>query len=160
MQFTLLGAPQIYYGDEAGMWGGDDPDCRKPMVWKELTYKTETTHPFGKPRPADEVKFDQPLFNWYKNLVGIRKANKTLSLGEIEFDAVDSTQRILAYKRVWQKESVVIIINNNPHKAGIELNRIKFLSGKTNWTDQLKNTLITVQNGIIELAPYQILILK
>ena len=25
VQFTLPGAPQIYYGDEAGMWGGDDP---------------------------------------------------------------------------------------------------------------------------------------
>ncbi|RMF06190.1 MAG: glycoside hydrolase family 13 protein, partial [Candidatus Neomarinimicrobiota bacterium] len=32
-QFTYPGAPYIYYGDEAGMWGADDPDCRKPMVW-------------------------------------------------------------------------------------------------------------------------------
>ncbi|NOX18135.1 MAG: glycoside hydrolase family 13 protein, partial [Chlorobi bacterium] len=46
MQMTLPGAPQVYYGDEAGMWGGDDPDDRKPMVWKELTYETETAHPF------------------------------------------------------------------------------------------------------------------
>jgi len=26
----------IYYGDEAGMWGGHDPDDRMPMVWEDL----------------------------------------------------------------------------------------------------------------------------
>ncbi|MCL1855810.1 MAG: alpha-amylase family glycosyl hydrolase, partial [Clostridia bacterium] len=32
-QFTCLGAPIIYYGDELGMEGGEDPDCRRPMAW-------------------------------------------------------------------------------------------------------------------------------
>ncbi|NJD23345.1 MAG: glycoside hydrolase family 13 protein, partial [Melioribacter sp.] len=81
VQFTLPGAPQIYYGDEAGMWGGDDPDCRKPMVWKEIKYDTETTHPFGLQRTKDEVKFDTGLFNWYKKMATIRNENKALSLG-------------------------------------------------------------------------------
>lgn len=41
------GAPMIYYGDEAGMWGGDDPDCHwKPMVWPGMIYEMETSHPF------------------------------------------------------------------------------------------------------------------
>ena len=39
---TYVGAPMIYYGDEAGMWGGDDPDDRKPMVWPEMKYENET----------------------------------------------------------------------------------------------------------------------
>ncbi len=160
MQFTLLGAPQIYYGDEAGMWGGDDPDCRKPMVWKELNYETETTHPFGKQRPADKVKFDQSLFNWYKKIVEIRKANKPLSLGNIEFDVIDNTKRILSYKREWKNESVVIIANNNPNRNEIELDKIKFLENKSGWIDQISNKKITAKNGKLQLAPYQILILK
>lgn len=32
-QMTFIGAPVIYYGDEAGMWGADDPCDRKPMLW-------------------------------------------------------------------------------------------------------------------------------
>lgn len=35
-QFFAPGAPYIYYGDEVGMWGADDPDCRKPMLWEDF----------------------------------------------------------------------------------------------------------------------------
>ena len=35
-QFTYLGAPIIYYGDELGMEGGDDPYCRFPMRWDNV----------------------------------------------------------------------------------------------------------------------------
>ncbi|MGH8598964.1 MAG: glycoside hydrolase family 13 protein, partial [Gammaproteobacteria bacterium] len=35
-QMTFLGAPMIWYGDEAGMFGADDPTDRKPMLWKDL----------------------------------------------------------------------------------------------------------------------------
>ncbi len=38
-QMTYLGAPVIYYGDEAGMWGANDPDSRKPMVWDDLNLR-------------------------------------------------------------------------------------------------------------------------
>ncbi|MFA6457748.1 MAG: glycoside hydrolase family 13 protein, partial [Bacteroidota bacterium] len=34
-QMTYLGAPMIYYGDEIGMEGGKDPDCRRCMIWDE-----------------------------------------------------------------------------------------------------------------------------
>ncbi len=36
LQMTYVGAPMIYYGDEVGMWGSDDPNNRKPMLWKDL----------------------------------------------------------------------------------------------------------------------------
>src|SRR5262249_19841818 len=35
-QMTYLGAPMIWYGDEVGMFGADDPSCRKPMLWPDL----------------------------------------------------------------------------------------------------------------------------
>ena len=37
-QMTYVGAPMIYYGDEAGMWGSNDPDDRMPMVWPEMQF--------------------------------------------------------------------------------------------------------------------------
>ena len=52
-QFTYVGAPHIWNGDEVGMWGADDPDDRKPLVWSDLTYEVEKTHPFG--RPGTEI---------------------------------------------------------------------------------------------------------
>ena len=40
---TYIGAPMIYYGDEVGMWGANDPCNRKPMFWKELNYEKDLT---------------------------------------------------------------------------------------------------------------------
>ncbi|MBN2355676.1 glycoside hydrolase family 13 protein, partial [candidate division KSB1 bacterium] len=62
-QMTYLGAPMIYYGDETGMWGANDPCCRKPMMWSELDYEPEAVLPDGKPRQhPDSVSVNQDLF--------------------------------------------------------------------------------------------------
>ena len=44
-QMTYRGAPMIYYGDEVGMWGADDPHDRKPMIWDDLKYDDEVITP-------------------------------------------------------------------------------------------------------------------
>ena len=49
---TYVGAPMIYYGDEAGMWGGHDPDDRMPMVWADLQYDPQAIDPRGDEREA------------------------------------------------------------------------------------------------------------
>jgi glycosidase len=162
LQFTLPGAPQIYYGDEVGMWGGDDPDCRKPMVWKELKYETETTHPYGKPRQADGVKFDDKLFNWYQKMASIRKDNKTLSLGDIKFYNLDEAKGILAYKRSSGKESILIIVNNNPGPNELNLQQ-EITGGEKPFLVNLVNNSKIKKNKDsykIILEPYQIMILK
>ena len=41
---TYRGAPMIYYGDEVGMWGADDPHDRKPMIWDNLTMMMKWLH--------------------------------------------------------------------------------------------------------------------
>ena len=57
-QMTYIGAPMIYYGDEAGMWGANDPCCRKPMVWEDLQYESESRLPVqSKRKKIDEVQF-------------------------------------------------------------------------------------------------------
>ena len=81
-QMTYLGAPMIYYGDEAGMWGGSDPDERKPMLWEEFTYDDEVSHPLGKSRPRDKNIFDRELFEAYKQMIQLRKKNPALMLGD------------------------------------------------------------------------------
>lgn len=162
MQFTLLGAPQIYYGDEAGMWGGDDPDCRKPMVWNEYNYETETTHPFGVQRPADKVIFDENLFKWYQKIASIRNSNKELSLGDISFFPIDEEKNILAYKRSYNGESILVIINNNSSVNYLKPISEDLFKPKNLWTDLISGKKIEIakSNGGIQLKPYQIMILK
>ncbi len=160
MQFTMPGAPQIYYGDEAGMWGGDDPDCRKPMVWKEFKYETETTHPFGLPRPDDEVMFDENIFKWYQKLASIRKENKALSLGDIKFSVLNEAKKILGYTRELDGKKLFVIVNNNPSENIISTE--KFLNGKKTFVDQVTGKKLEwiKNNSDIKLNPFQILILK
>ncbi len=125
IQMTMPGAPMVYYGDETGMWGGDDPDCRKPMVWKGLNYETESVDPLGRQRPADPVKFDTDLFNWYKKLISIRENNKTLSLGDLNFFLIDNPNKILGYNRTLNGKTFYIIINNKSANADLSIDLSK-----------------------------------
>ncbi len=126
IQMTMPGAPMVYYGDEAGMWGGDDPDCRKPMVWPGEKYETESVDPLGRKRPADSVYFDNDLFNWYKKLIYIRENNKALALGDLNFFLTDNTNKFLGYSRTLNGNTYLIIVNNNPEISELTLNMKKF----------------------------------
>ena len=57
------GATTVYYGDEVGMWGGNDPDDRQPMIWKDLG-----------PYDDKEVAVKQDLFDHYVRLIAIPTA--------------------------------------------------------------------------------------
>ena len=116
-QMTYLGAPMIYYGDEAGMWGADDPDDRKPMVWPELTYENEQTHPIlGKTRTNDGVRFDKELFDYYKKLVRIRKENVALRRGDFTNLLIDDKKGLYAFQRKTEDNEVIVIVNNGENE--------------------------------------------
>ncbi|PID59413.1 MAG: alpha-amylase [Ignavibacteriae bacterium] len=112
LQMTMPGAPMIYYGDEAGMWGGDDPDCRKPMVWSEVKYEDEKTHPFGKKREINKVKFDSSLFNWYQKHIKLRNENIELRRGSINFIENDN-ENLLEFVKEYNNSKIVVLINNS-----------------------------------------------
>jgi len=157
LQMTLPGAPMIYYGDEAGMWGGDDPDDRKPMLWKEFKYELEKSHPFGKPRPIDSVKFNENLFNWYKKLIFIRKNNPEFSLGNIKFILFKNNPTILAYKRKLKNNVTLVLINNNSTYATIPFKNL--IKNKTYVKELLSNKKLKVSPEYL-LKPFEALIFK
>ncbi|MEO1655600.1 MAG: alpha-amylase family glycosyl hydrolase, partial [Bacteroidota bacterium] len=111
-QFTYVGAPAIWAGDEMGMWGADDPSCRKPLLWPDYEFDNEVAHPLGKERPEDEVKFNQGLYAYYQKLINIRKAHPVLSQGEMEYVKMDDAKEILAYSRFDQdpgKQEILVV---------------------------------------------------
>lgn len=162
LQFTQPGSVHIYNGDEAGMWGGDDPDERKPNVWPEFKYEPEATHPFDGPRQVDEVKFDDDLFNFYRKMASIRKENKALSLGDISFTILNNEKKTLGYSREYNGTKLYVIANNNGNENIIEVNQENFLKGKNSYKDLISGSNYKVKNGIftIKLAPYQLVVLK
>lgn len=111
-QFTYIGAPHIWNGDELGMWGADDPDMRKPIIWPELDFTPESTHPLGLPRARNEVEADMSLHSFYKTLIGIRRANSALTDGSIRYLTTGSDQRALAFVRETDGNTVLVVFNN------------------------------------------------
>ena len=140
------------------MWGGDDPDCRKPMVWKELTYETETTHPFGMKRDIDKVEFNSELFDWYKKLINIRKDNIELSLGDVEYSIYESND-VLQYTRTLGENKSIIIVNNKNESKDVVLPSIPGISELKNI---LANFVVTAdkEGYKVNLKPYELIILK
>lgn len=113
-QMTYVGAPMIYYGDEVGMWGANDPDCRKPMLWDDLAYEDEVALPDGSKRPVpDRVGPDKGLRDHYRKLIGIRRQFPALRVGTFEVLVADDENGVLAFRRRLGAEEVVVALNNS-----------------------------------------------
>ncbi|MFC1480733.1 glycoside hydrolase family 13 protein [Candidatus Neomarinimicrobiota bacterium] len=121
MQMTYVGAPMIYYGDEAGMWGEDDPGCRKPMIWSDIDYETEIEHPLGLEREPDPVAVNQELFEYYRSAIKLRRDNPELARGNIETILLDDKQEIWVFKRITDSGSITVVINNSDSASRLEL---------------------------------------
>jgi cyclomaltodextrinase len=113
-QFTGVGAPHVWNGDEVGMWGADDPDERKPLVWADLRYDDETTDPVGRPRRRDRVVPDTALFRVYHDLIALRKDHLRLFVdGALHWLITDDARGLLAYERVLGNQRAIVAFNNS-----------------------------------------------
>jgi cyclomaltodextrinase len=153
-QFTTVGAPSVYYGDESGMWGGDDPDERKPMVWDDISFEPEASHPFNKRREKDEVVFDKDLYSYYKNLIKIRNSNPALSKGAFKLIHTDDFSDLLVFERRFENQVILVGINNSNSDKSFGLK----YPGDTKdgqWHSILDGKLLQFQDNIVkfELAP-------
>lgn len=133
--FTTIGAPQIYNGEEMGMWGADDPFNRKPMMWEGLNFDPETRNYFQQTeKQYDSLSFNKDQFNWYQKLIQIRKENTVLSSGKIQFLMANGKK--IAYKRMIGENELLIFFNLEVHKAEF------VLSSGGKYQDLLTNQII------------------
>ena len=100
-QFTYIGVPYIYYGDEVGLNGGEEPQSRKCMVW-------------------EKEKQNRDLLEFYKKIIKLRKNNYELIYGN--YKTIYSKDNIIAFERNYNKEKIIIIINNNYEERVVDLN--------------------------------------
>jgi len=87
---TYIGAPYIYYGDEIGMDGGPDPECRKSFNW-------------------DEKAWNHDLRNYLKELILVRKDEDALRRGT--YQRLYSDADVIVYARQYRQETLLIAIN-------------------------------------------------
>lgn len=139
-QMTFVGAPMIYYGDEAGMWGGNDPCCRKPMVWPDKTYEPESTRPNQQKMDPVPVAFNHELHSFYRKLIHFRNAHSALQIGDYHPIVVDNDNHLFGYKRQLGDDVIIVLFNNSTtpqpftlHKNNFPEKRklTEFLTGET-----------------------------
>jgi hypothetical protein len=94
IQFTVPGAPTVYYGDEVGVTGDDDPDDRRTYPWAGLG---------GTP--------DMTLFAHYQKLTELRRTMPALTSGDFKVLAADDAGGVVAYGRKAGNQAVIVIIN-------------------------------------------------
>jgi len=96
IQFTVPGAPTVYYGDEIGMTGDDDPDDRRTYPWADMG---------GSP--------DSAMFVHYQTLNLLRATNTVLTSGDFVMLLADDTSGVVAYGRKTNNQAAVVIINRS-----------------------------------------------
>ena len=121
LQMTYVGAPMIYYGDEVGMWGANDPDSRKPMVWSDLEYEPEAYNPDGTTREPDAVAVDEDLLAHYKHLIGIRNRHEALRAGAYRTLVADEGGDVFAFERTLGSERIIVALNSSESASEVVL---------------------------------------
>lgn len=111
-QMTYVGAPMLYYGDEIGMWGSNDPDCRKPMLWDDIVYDDEVFLPNQKKRHPDSVSPNHDLLNHYQKLISIRNNSEILQTGKFKSIVVDDVDNIFVFRRSIGDAGILVGLNN------------------------------------------------
>ncbi len=106
---TYIGAPVIYYGDEVGMMGGEDPDCRRTMIWNK-----------------NQQNID--LLNFYKKIVKLRRENLALRRGN--FKCLYQQGGLYCFSRQLNEEKIVVALNNSDKNEEINISLPEIETGK------------------------------
>lgn len=107
LQMTYVGAPMVYYGDEVGMWGADDPTCRKPMLWQDL-------EPYEDP---DENHVMAKHRAFYKSVMALRNAHPTLRTGSFRTLLTDDVADVWVFLRENEQERLIVALNASDRDA-------------------------------------------
>ena len=129
-QFTFISAPHIWNGDERGMWGADDPDCRKPVIWDDTPHHPQVFWPDGKQAKPIAVKPNLKLLDYYRTLIAMRKKRRELVGGELEFILANDNDMTLAYRRQLAGRETIIAFNLSGQVKEVRLNEVSHLKTK------------------------------
>jgi glycosidase len=101
LMFTAPGAPVVYYGDEVGMEGGKDPDCRRGFPW-------------------ERARQDLATLAVFQSLIALRRAWPALRHGDWRTLHVG---RCYAYARLLgpSEEAIAVVVNPSSTEVEVDL---------------------------------------
>ncbi|MCA9187365.1 MAG: hypothetical protein KDA99_17175, partial [Planctomycetales bacterium] len=113
-QFTFLSAPHLWNGEEFGMWGADDPDCRKPVLWDDISFAPQTYRPDGAQLVVPVVvQTDVDYRDYVKRLIAMRKERRELIDGKLAWTHVGKDSLTLAYSRWSATQETLVVFNRS-----------------------------------------------
>ena len=107
------------------MWGADDPDCRKPLIWDDIVYEDEkANYDPAKPGLLMLLNRIRPSFHFYQKLTKMRKENPELIYGDLNFTIADDEKMVLGYSRIKDNNEIIVIFNRSGEKQLVIFYRI------------------------------------
>lgn len=129
LQMTLPGVPLVYYGDEAGLEGGKDPDNRKSYPWN---------------RENNEI------LSFYERIVKIR--NKEISLKKGNLKIYNTDGDICVFERCYEDEKVIVVVNiSNEDKV---IKNINIQGSYVDLTEDNEQYKVIELNNVITIEGY------
>jgi cyclomaltodextrinase / maltogenic alpha-amylase / neopullulanase len=134
--FTFPGAPSIYYGDEIGLPGGLDPDCRRGF-------------------PSQET-WDLEVLNYHKQLIALRHQHRALQTGE--YNILYAKDSLYVFSRSLDTQELIVAVNTDtkPVKISVEIADIKsrpekllYGEGRISWQENRLELDIPSRTGCI-----------
>lgn len=132
---TFPGAPCLYYGDEIGMAGGKDPDCRRAFPW-------------------DRTRWRQDLRAYVRRCIALRRAHPALRTGE--FRPLYADAGVYAFARSLSTEMLVVAFNASRGSRALALPVGDVLADGSAWRDVWGAGSARVTGGVLQgmtLAP-------
>ncbi|MEG2207208.1 MAG: glycoside hydrolase family 13 protein [Clostridia bacterium] len=130
-QFTFPGMPIIYYGDELGMEGGEDPYCRFPMRW--------------------DIAEGNPTHAHYQRLAELRAETPALRVGGFRTFAVQENG-LYAYLRMTEQQQVLCVVNTSTQSLCERLPLPKGMAGMAVVHDLYADRSLAVEEGTLRVC--------
>lgn len=153
-QIFFPGSPAIYYGDEVGMTGGDDPDCRRCMIWDETA--------------------DRDMLRWYRKLIHLRKENACIRKGGYHTIIADVEHNVYGFMRQCENEAAYFVFHKGEGNTEIlcpvlrKAEYMDMLDEKLYEVTESKDNSVFLNEDIMEyegylrmnMAPYSVRVIK
>ncbi|MEE1672343.1 maltodextrin glucosidase [Agarivorans aestuarii] len=105
MLLTYIGVPSIYYGDEVGLTGANDPDCRRCFPW-------------------DKDQWNQALLTHYQQLIALRKQRSELQQGDV-ISLLESGDVWVFMRWLPKQHSIVVINRGEAQQIDLDLSQLQ-----------------------------------
>jgi cyclomaltodextrinase len=134
--FTFPGAPSIYYGDEVGLPGGIDPDCRRVF--------------------PPESDWNSKILNTHKQLIAIRQNYPALRIGK--YQVLYAKETVYVFARILESEELIIAVNVGNESITVNIdcsslqsqpNQVLFGNGEIIWKEENVCLIIPPRSGLI-----------